>query len=76
MPESTNPEDSLFKKQKENYPLHDDVSKSQRHMPDTREAKISVGCVLGYYSRAQHRLKREAIERVHQSLETVIELNQ
>lgn len=50
----TNPEDILCKKWKENYSKHievqlgnDNISKSQRHMPDSQEAKCPVGHILG-----------------------------
>lgn len=50
-------------------------------MPDTGEAKISVGRVLEVLGDLcccgpQHRLGREAIPSIHQGLGTVMELNQ
>ena len=81
----TNPEDILLKRWKEIYFKHikvwlwnDAVSKSQSHMPDIQEAKLSVGHTLGSaegtrYSRLQYRWKREGfptivIKCVHQHL--------
>lgn len=50
----TNPEDTLFKKWKENYSKrikvqlwNDEVSKNQRFMPDSQKAKFSVGHTRG-----------------------------